>query len=443
MILYTKHCTGWFCNMLATDVQLEFPDTQCINNRAGMVCGQCSSGLDAIFGSLKCTKCSNKWLLLLPAFILAGVVLVLALFVLNLTVVDGMINGFILYINAIVGNSYIYNIFPSSFISIPKSLFNLDLGIETCFYHGMTEYHKTWLQFAFPAYLLFIVAVLAFTSRYYSSVEKHTRRRVIPVIATIFLLSYSKLLVVTIKVLFSYTNVYSLPDNKKTVVWKWDSNIPLFGLKFSILFVVCLLMLPLVLLPLSFFLIFTKHFYRFNFVVKYLKPYLDAFQAPFKDSHRYYPGVELIIRNLSFVLGNNVLDGPKARALANLLCMLHLVYFCSFRPFKCLSKTILYTSFILNVQCVIISSMYSNRNFESTSYIVLFTTSMFIAFAEFGGIILYCLYINYLHKIKCIHHLIMKLNNIIYKCTVRNKDNAILNRYAQYQEELLALDPLH
>ena len=220
VILYIKHCKNFFCNTLATDVQLEFPDTQCVNNRAGIACGHCSSGLDAIFGSLKCVKCSNKWLLLLPAFILAGVILILALFVLNLTVVDGRINGFILYINTIVGNSYIYDIFPSSFISIPASLFNLDLGIETCFYHGMTEYHKTWLQFAFPAYLLFIVAVLVFASRYSSSVEKLTRRRVIPVIATIFLLSYSKILLVTIKVLFSYTNVYSLLDNKKTVVWK-------------------------------------------------------------------------------------------------------------------------------------------------------------------------------------------------------------------------------
>ena len=33
-----------------------------------------------------------------------------------------------------------------------------------CFYNGMTEYDKTWLQFAFPSYLLLIVAVLAFAS---------------------------------------------------------------------------------------------------------------------------------------------------------------------------------------------------------------------------------------------------------------------------------------
>ena len=172
-----------------------------------MECSHCSSGLDAIFGSLKCAKCSNIWLLLLPVFILAGLVLVLVLFALNLTVAEGMINGFIFYINVIVGNAYIYDIFPPSFISIPASLVNLDLGIETCFYHGMTEYHKTWLQFAFPSYLLFIVAVLAFANKYSSSVEKLTRRRVIPVITTIFLLSYSKILLVTIKVLFSYITV--------------------------------------------------------------------------------------------------------------------------------------------------------------------------------------------------------------------------------------------
>ena len=441
VILYTKHCGNTFCNKLATDVQLEFPDTQCVNNRAGMACGHCSPGLDAIFGSLKCAKCSNIWLLLLPVFILAGLVLVLVLFALNLTVVEGMINGFIFYINVIVGNAYIYDIFPPSFISIPTSLVNLDLGIETCFYHGMTEYHKTWLQFAFPLYLLFIVAVLAFASRYSSSVEKLTRRRVIPVITTIFLLSYSKILLVTIKVLFSYTNMYSLPDNKKTVMWKWDSSIPLFGLGFSILFVVCLVVFLLVLLPLILLLIFTKHFYRINFIVKYLKPYLDAFQAPFKDSHRYYPGVELIIRNLSFLLGSRILDSdmPKTQALSNFICVVLLVYFCAFRPFKCLSKTILYTTFILNTQCIIILSMYTKGNVESITYIVLFTMLMLIAFAEFGGIILYCLYINYLYKIECFHHFIMAMKRIICKVIFRNEDNEMLDNYKQYQEELLAI----
>jgi len=81
---------------------------------------------------------------------LAGALLVLGLFTLDVTLVDGKINGFLLYVNSIIGNAYIYEIFPSSYISLLTSLFNLDLGIKTCFYHGMTEYDKTWLQFAFP-----------------------------------------------------------------------------------------------------------------------------------------------------------------------------------------------------------------------------------------------------------------------------------------------------
>ena len=93
------------------------------------------------------------------------------------------------------------------------SLCNLNLGIETCFYHGMTEYDKTWLQFVFPLYLLCIVGVLAIASRYSSFIDRLTRKRVIPVIATIFLLSYSKILLVTAKVLVSFTTVHEIHGN--------------------------------------------------------------------------------------------------------------------------------------------------------------------------------------------------------------------------------------
>ena len=446
VILYTKHCKLLFCNQHATDVNLHSPDVQCINNRAGIACAQCSSGLNAVFGSLKCKKCSNIWLLLLPAFMLAGILLVLSLFTLDLTVVDGKINGFIFYINSLV--AYIYDLLPPLFILIPLSLFNLDLGIETCFYHGMTEYGKTWLQFAFPLYLLFIVAMLALASRYSSLVEKLTRRRVIPVIVTIFLLSYNKLLLVTIKVLFSFTNIYSLPDNTKMVIWKWDSSIPLFGLRFSILFVVCLIVFIFILIPPILLLIFTKHFYRFKFVVKYLKPYLDAFQAPFKDNCRYYPGMELIIRGILFVVGNRVFGNHKTRALVNLVCVLLLVYLCTFRPFKSTSNMVLYISFNMNIQCIIVLIMYLNHDYTS-SYMVFLSILILIAIVEFGGIILYCIYINYLYKIKPLQYLMMKVNHVTNKFKRRSKRTATqhecasLDNYEQYQEELLAMDPLH
>ena len=87
--------------------------------------------------------------------------------------------------------------------------------------------------------------------------------------------------------------------------------------------------------------------------------------------------------------------------------------------------------------------MFTKGNFESITYIVLFTTLMLIAFAEFGGIILYCLYINYLYKIECFHYFVTEMKRIIFKVIFRNEDNEILDNYEQYQEELLAMDSLH
>ena len=250
-----------FCTSKPSKLQLDNPDTQRVGHRTGLQCGQCPTGLSAVFGSFNCKKCLNDMLWLLSVFFIAGTLLVFCLFTLNMTVVDGKINGFIAYANLTVVIGY-YS-FPSenSTLFVILSLFNLDLGIETCFYHGMTEYDKTWLQFAFPLYLLCIVGVLAITSRYSSYVERLTRKRVIPVIATIFLLSYTKILLVTAKVSFYYTTVNKLLKHKteKKLLWMWDTNVSVFEIKYISLFVICLLVFTFILLPFNFLLVFTTN----------------------------------------------------------------------------------------------------------------------------------------------------------------------------------------
>ena len=42
-------------------------------------------------------------------------------------------------------------------LSVFIAWINLDFGIETCFYSGMDTYQKTWLQFAFPLYILLLI----------------------------------------------------------------------------------------------------------------------------------------------------------------------------------------------------------------------------------------------------------------------------------------------
>ena len=443
-ILYVKDC-DIFCSKIPTTIQLEFPDTQCRYNRTGTTCAQCSPGLDAMFGSFDCQKCSNYWLLLTPVFMLAGVLLVVSLFVLNLTVVDGKLNGFILYTNLVAGNNYSVFASKGNVLFVLISLFNLDLGIETCFYHGMTEYAKTWLQFAFPTYLLSIVAILTIASRYSSSVEKLTRRRVIPVIATIFLLTYNKLLLATAKVLCSYRTVYSLPDNENTIIWIWDSSIPLLGIKFLILLIFCLLVFFIIIFPFNLLLLFTKFSYRFKFVAEYLKPFLDAYQAPLKSNCHYYFGIELLLRPIVFTIGNRILDQYKTIAIAALMCIVFLLYICLVKPFKSRTNTFLYGSYLFNATCLVLLVLYFNVKLQSVAYEILYNSLFFIAIMQFGGTVFYYLYINYLHRIKQLKNCFEKTRIHLLKYWNNKKKIAPDNDspLEQLQEELLIVDPTH
>ena len=197
---------------------------------------------------------------------IAGLVLVLLLFILNLTVTDGTITAFILYVNIISINTPVFfpnlNKFKSAYTII--SLANLDLGIKTCFYNGMDDYAKMWLQLAFPFYLIFIATLLIITSRYSTTIKRLTACRALPVLATLFLLSYTKILLTVSSVLFSYCKIIHLPSHHTTIVWSLDANLSI------VLFVICSILL-MILIPFDIVLLLTKTLSRFRCVSK-LRP---------------------------------------------------------------------------------------------------------------------------------------------------------------------------
>eukprot|EP00731_Ephydatia_muelleri_P001412 Em0001g1412a len=130
----------------------------------GVLCGRCPDGLSVVFGSAECQKCSDMWLLTILLYAVMGALLVTALFLLNITVTSGSLNGLIFYANILVVNGTIFfsqsNLMP---LEIIVSLINLDLGFPLCFYNGMDDLAKTGLQFVFPAYLLFITFAIVVT----------------------------------------------------------------------------------------------------------------------------------------------------------------------------------------------------------------------------------------------------------------------------------------
>jgi hypothetical protein len=143
------------------EINLNIPngaDAQCAHNRSGLLCGACSPGFSLSLGSSRCLPCDTHWpgvlIVIIISSLLAGMILVASLLMLNLTVAVGTLNGLIFYANIVATNQYKF--FPSaSFIAVFVSWFNLELGIDTCFFDGMDFYWKAWIQFAFPAYIYY------------------------------------------------------------------------------------------------------------------------------------------------------------------------------------------------------------------------------------------------------------------------------------------------
>ena len=94
------------------------------------------------------------------------------LYLLNLTVTNGTINGLVLYVNIISINHSVFlendNVFKPLRVFI--YFINLDFSIEICFYDGMDGYFKMFLQLFFLLYLIIIAVLIIVASRYSSKI---------------------------------------------------------------------------------------------------------------------------------------------------------------------------------------------------------------------------------------------------------------------------------
>ena len=302
----SSNCPFNYCLPHPSYLNLSSPNSQCQFDRSGVLCGQCEHGLSVVFGSSQCKHCSNIYLFIIIPIAIAGIILVTMLFIINLTVLNETINTFTFYVNIVNINMLTFYPVcqPGTCICTLISLFNLDLGIETCFYNGMDDYVKLWLELAFPLYLIIIAILLIIGSRYSTKVQRVTSRRALPVLATIFLLSYTKVLRTVGKVLFWYFTIKTLPDNKTTIVWSVDTTTQKFSVKFLVMFIVYFVIF-LILLPFNLVLLFPRLLSRIKLISTF-KPLLDTYIGPYKDKASYWTGLLFLVR--ASVLGLSALD---------------------------------------------------------------------------------------------------------------------------------------
>ena len=298
----TTDCPFDYCNLSNVSFGIMAPDRQCVANRAGILCGQCQSHLSIMLGSNRCGTCSNWYLFLLPVFALAGIMLVAVLMLLNLSVSVGTINGLLFYANVVKLNKAFF--FPNGSVPVVSqfiSWLNLDLGIEVCLFDGLDGYWNTWLQFAFPAYLFLLMGGIIVGCRYSVWLCRLCGSHAVPALATLFLMSYTKILLTVTDAL----SMSRLPCNDSILtVWSVDGNIDYGSLKHLLLVVfscgvlVIGLAYPVLVLCAPLLERYSHKcipLYRWNPVAKF-KPLLDAYGGPYKDKYRFWTGVTLMVR---------------------------------------------------------------------------------------------------------------------------------------------------
>ena len=320
--LVHPHCPYDYCLPPSSLVEINLnveggADAQCAFNRSGMLCGACKPPFSLAHGSSKCLQCSNYWLFLLIPFFLAGIALVTLLLILDLNVSKGTLNSVVFYSNIVIANrAILIPLEKYNFLAMFISWLSLDLGIETCFVNGLDTYTKTWLQFIFPTYIFILVFMIIIVCQYSQKLSNLLGgRNPIATLATLVWLSNAKYFRTILSVVsFTYLKY---PHNKPWSLWLPDGNIHYLKVKHIPLFLVSLFILIaaivyiLVLLCWQWLVCLPKCKILFWVRDTKLVSLIDAYHAPYKAKHRYWPGLLLLISMVQyFIFAFNTTGNP-------------------------------------------------------------------------------------------------------------------------------------
>ena len=402
----------FYCSPNPVTFKLNNTDTQCVNNRGQRMCGSCTEGYSLLMGSNKCGLCHSAYIAIgwVALFAVMGFILVVILIALNLTVSLGTLNGLLLYANIVK----LYEPVFSSEVRLPVlsqviSWINLDFGFETCFYNGMDSYAKQWLQFAFPLYLWIIIIIIILLCRRYGKISRLMGSHAVPVLSTLLLLSYTKL-VRTIVIVLNKREVTLHCTNESVIsvsLWDEDPNVEYAKGKHAVLAAFALLVSLLFIVPYTLFLLldpliekYLSNFRLFNKLCwSWLKPIIDAYSGPMKDEYRFWPGLLLVARMpvvLSVIISVNYIKSHYfllCVLLTVLAVMLSLGY-CFGGVYKKRTNNIIEVWFLFNL-CIMVGLSVAYTD-DSTAFI-LFNICLFIFITSFFVIVLYHFYLQVSH----------------------------------------------
>ena len=419
--LVYPNCPFDYCLSTSPPVNLNQPngaDAQCAFDRSSLLCGSCQPGLSLSLGSSHCLACPSYWPALLIAItiaaILAGIALVALLLLLNMTVAVGTLNGLIFYANVVHANESILLPFQTrNFITMFISWLNLELGIDTCYFSGMDTYIKTWLQLAFPAYVILLVVLVIIISSCSTKFSNLIGKKdPVATLATLIQLSYAKLLEICFRSLS--VGILEYPDGSSEMLWLPDATVKYLSGKHIPLFItaVLILLVGLVYTALLFswqWLLYLPgwRIFRWSRNPK-IQTFIETYHKPYTPKHRYWTGLLLIVRVILYLVAvTNVSNDPTIALTAisfTVCCIFSLRLFFGSRLYRKWPVDVLETFFYLNILSFVIFTWYSLNslasNWDAAAYTSVITTFIVLLLIILYHVYKYTSVFSKIHKTK-------------------------------------------
>ena len=425
-IIY-PHCPYEYCLSPTSNVSvnLNVPngiDAQCADGRTGLLCSSCKSDLSLSLGSTLCLPCSKDWpkifVIILLGAVVSGIALVMVIFILNLTVAIGTLNGLIFYANIVASNHC--PLPKSSFFSVFVSWLNLELGLDTCFYKGMDTYSKAWLQFAFPTYLIVVLMMVIILSKYSSRFAKIIgKRNPVATLATLILLSYTKIIRNIIDI-FSVAVIHYYDSRK--ILWLPDANIKYLRGRHIPLFIMATVIIAIG-------LAYTALLFTWQWLLKApnhkllrwirntrLNLFMEANLAAYNPKYRYWSGLLLLIR-VALYLETAYYNSYEINAsiLATGLiaaCLLFIKMLYGNKVYKKRMIDYLDSCSYLNLLVLSIAQLYNQNN--KTGQIIATKISVSVAFLQLLFVTTYHIIITFL-EVPCLTRLYLSFRQRLQK----------------------------
>ena len=314
-----------------------------------------------------------------------------------------------------------------TFLRIFIAWVNLDFGIETCFVNGLTAFWKTWLQFIFPFYIWAIAGLIILATKHSTRLTNLFGNRAVPVLNTLFLLSYMKLLNTVVSALEFSILVYSDNHTRSTsVLWSVDGNL---GFPHILLFLAGLAVLMFLWLPYTLMLLLMQwlrrlpHCRLLKWVMQF-HPVYDAYFAPLKPKQHHFFGVLLLIRGTLLVTFASTFGISQNINLLFLLILTTalLLYVTLVQPYKSRAVLLFQSTNLANLNLLSGFFFYAyTQSNRSTLQVVAIGLSTGMAFLQFCAIVLFTL--------------------IAPRCSTKAEPEAI-NNTARIHDPLLEVEPL-